>query len=196
MQSFSQTFQRAIEVFLDRGIGKAEPRGDCLLREPFDPAHPQDFATALRKPIEYPRQLLQALPPTRLLLRRELIDQHARQLGIFDLLDCHDAIAADSVDQKIPGGDEEERLRNRRPDLLRGLEHANVDVVTQVLHISRSRTALRQVARQRTLVRQDLANKPGFEGVVHAGNLTARASVYKAISGQKFACRILAPDTS
>jgi len=78
-------------------------------------------------------------------LRRHIIYKDVRKLQILQLIDSDDAIVARAVDQKIARRSKEKGSRHRGSGRLRGLQHANVDVIAQVLDVICFVSSLREV---------------------------------------------------
>lgn len=162
------------DLFFDGLLADAQARRNDLLRQLLHPAQPHDLAAALGQPVQRRGEMPEDLPCAETLLRRYLVYQDVQRLEITRRLDRDDAPASQPVGHQVPGGREQEGLGLLRQALRRGLVHAHIDLLAQVVQFVGVRPAAPQVLHEGGLMHEDFANEPGIERRVHRATIADR----------------------
>jgi hypothetical protein len=91
-----------------------------------------------------------------------------QRLEILRVVDRHDPLTPQAIDQQVAGGYKQETLRVLRQAFRRPLVDAHVDFLAQIGHVGRARRHPAQVTHQPRLAGQDLGREPMVQGALHA----------------------------
>ena len=162
-------------MFLYGSFADPEPCGDLLLRQVVHTPQPQNFTAFVRKPVDGGRDHSELLADADASLRRDLIYQDVEGIQILEQIDRHDTISARPVDHEVPGRREQQRLRRDRAKPGSALENADVSIVADILDVGGVGPHARDVAQQRSFVREHFADKPVIDRAGHGDDITSTA---------------------
>ena len=173
MERIGQQANTTNQVLFHRGLCDAEPASDDFLRHAFHPSHPDYVAAAGREALQQMGQSLQLLLVGCLAFRSHFINKDVQRVRILQLIHPDDGIASAAVNENVARDREEKGSRDAGSLALGRLEHPDVDVVANVLHVGRLGQPAPEESDKCRFMTKDFSLEPGFDGIGHHGTVVA-----------------------